>query len=186
MDLHSAGVPSDTVDWTLLLEGDETAEAMASAYGSPFVYRHRLGGGEGTDPGLLDEALFVRLARAGVPSILIEAGGGLPPSSETVRRSVAGVRNVLRALGSLAEDVAPTAEPRALRGFRIVTASRGGLLEDGAELGRQVVGGERLATIVDPYGDVVEEILAPVAGVVLTIPVNPAIGTGTWAYEIGW
>jgi predicted deacylase len=43
-----------------------------------------------------------------------------------------------------------------------------------------------LARIVDPYGDVVEEIIAPSAGVVLTVPVNPAAGTGTWAYEIGW
>jgi predicted deacylase len=39
---------------------------------------------------------------------------------------------------------------------------------------------------VDAYGEIVEEIRAPVAGVVLTIPVNPAVGTGTWAYEIGW
>jgi hypothetical protein len=44
-----------------------------------------------TDPGLLDEALYVRLSRAGVPSILIEAGGGLAPSLETVDRATAGV-----------------------------------------------------------------------------------------------
>jgi predicted deacylase len=43
-----------------------------------------------------------------------------------------------------------------------------------------------LAQIIDPFGEVVEELLAPVAGVVLTVPVNPAVGTGTWAYEIGW
>jgi hypothetical protein len=29
-------------------------------------------------------------------------------------------------------------------------------------------------------------IVAPVGGVVLTVPVNPAVGTGTWAFEIGW
>jgi hypothetical protein len=28
-------------------------------------------------------------------------------------------------------------------------------------------------------------IAAPVGGVVLTMPVNTAIGTGTWAFEIG-
>ena len=79
VDLHSAGVPSDTVDWTLYVDRDDVAETMARAYGSPFAYGHRMGGGEGPDPGLLDGALFVRLSRAGLPSILVEAGGGLPP-----------------------------------------------------------------------------------------------------------
>ena len=100
VDLHSAGVPSDTVDWTLFVDGDGTGAAMARAYGSPFLYEHRMGEGEDTDHGLLDGALFVRLSQAGVPSILIEAGGGLPPSADTVRRGVSGVENVLRLLGA--------------------------------------------------------------------------------------
>jgi uncharacterized protein len=186
IDLHSAGVPSDTVDWTLFVDGDERGAAMARAYGSPFAYEHRMGGGEGPDPGLLDGALFVRLSQAGVPSILIEAGGGLPPSPATVDRAFAGVRNVLRGIGTLDEAPEPTAEPRLLHGFRIVTPTRGGFFEDGAALGDEVVVGQRLATVVDAYGEIVEEILAPVAGVILTVPVNPAAGTGTWAYEIGW
>ncbi len=186
IDLHSAGVPSDTVDWTLYVQRDETGEAMAVAYGSPFIYEHRMGGGEGPDPGLLDGALFVRLSNAGVPSILIEAGGGLPPSPTTVDRALGGVLNALRQLGTLAEEVEPRPSPRVLRGFRIVTSSRGGFYEDGVQLGDEVTEGQRLARVVDAHGDVVEEILAPVPGVVLTIPVNPAAGTGTWAYEIGW
>jgi predicted deacylase len=186
IDLHSAGVPSDTVDWTLYVQGDETGEAMAVAYGSPFIYEHRMGGGEGPDPGLLDGALFVRLSNAAVPSILIEAGGGLPPSPTTVERALGGVLNALRRLGTLAGDVEPRPSPRVLRGFRIVTSSRGGFFEDGVQLGDEVTEGQQLTRVVDAYGDVIEEILAPVPGVVLTIPVNPAAGTGTWAYEIGW
>jgi predicted deacylase len=186
VDLHSAGVPSDTVDWTLFVDGDETGVAMARAYGSPFVYEHRMGGGEGPDPGLLDGALFVRLSQGGVPSILIEAGGGLPPSPATVDRGFDGVWNVLRTLGTIDEEPVATAAPRVLHGFRIVTPSRGGFFEDGVALGEEVAVGQRLATVVDAHGEVVEEILAPAAGVVLTVPVNPAAGTGTWAYEIGW
>jgi predicted deacylase len=185
VDLHSAGVPSDTVDWTLVVEGDETGTAMARAYGSPFLYEHRMADPE-SDPGLLDGALFVRLSLAGVPSILIEAGGGLPPSPATVERATTGVWNTLRRLGTVSEDVEPTPEPRLLHGFRIVTPDRGGLFADGVELGTEVAVGDTLARVIDPFGDVVEEISAPVAGVVLTIPVNPAVGTGTWAYEVGW
>ena len=186
VDLHSAGVPSDTVDWTLFVDGDETGAAMARAYGSPFLYEHRMGEGEDTDHGLLDGALFVRLSRAGVPSILIEAGGGLPPSADTVRRGVSGVENVLRLLGSTPGVVGEAAESRVLRGFRIVTPTRGGLLEAVVELGDEVVVGQVLARMVDAHGDLLEEIRAPAAGVILTVPLNPAIGTGSWAYEIGW
>jgi uncharacterized protein len=186
IDLHSAGVPSDTVDWTLFVDGDEVGADMARAYGSPFAYEHRMGGGEGPDPGLLDGALFVRLSQAGVPAILIEAGGGLPPPPVTVDRAFAGVWNVLRTLGTIDEEPETTPATRLLHGFRIVTPSRGGFFEDGVALGAEVTVGQRLAKVVDAYGEVVEEILAPVAGVVLTVPVNPAAGTGTWAYEIGW
>ncbi len=186
VDLHSAGVPSDTVDWTLFVEGDETGAAMARAYASPFLYEHRMGEGEDTDHGLLDEALFVRLSKAGVPSILIEAGGGLPPSTETVQRGVSGVENVLRLLGSTPGDVRSDGDARVLRGFRIVTPSRGGLLEAVVELGEEVEVGQVLARMVDAHGDLLEEIRATAAGVILTVPINPAIGTGSWAYEIGW
>ncbi len=186
VDLHSAGVPSDTVDWTLFVEGDDTGAAMARAYASPFLYEHRMGEGEDTDHGLLDDALFVRLSKAGVPSILIEAGGGLPPSAETVQRGVEGVENVLRLLGSTPGDVRSEGDARVLRGFRIVTPSRGGLLEAGVELGEEVEVGQVLARVVDAHGDLLEEIRATAAGVILTLPLNPAIGTGSWAYEIGW
>ena len=186
VDLHSAGVPSDTVDWTLFVEGDDTGAAMARAYASPFLYEHRMGEGEDTDHGLLDDALFVRLSRAGVPSILIEAGGGLPPSTETVRRGVDGVENVLRLLRSTPGDVRSEGDGRVLRGFRIVTPSRGGLLEAGVELGEEVEVGQVLARVVDAHGELLEEIRATAAGVILTLPLNPAIGTGSWAYEIGW
>ena len=99
VDLHSAGVPSDTVDWTLIVEGDETGAAMGRAYGSPFLYEHRLGGGEGPDPGLLDGALFVRLSQTGVPSILIEAGGGLPPSLDDRAARRVGCRECAQSAG---------------------------------------------------------------------------------------
>ena len=67
-----------------------------------------------------------------------------------------------------------------------MTPSRGGLLEAAVELGEEVAVGQVLARVVDAHGDLLEEIHATAAGVILTMPLNPAIGTGTWAYEIGW
>jgi predicted deacylase len=73
-----------------------------------------------------------------------------------------------------------------IHGFRIVTPDRGGLFGDGVAAGAEVAVGDVLARILDPFGDVVEELRSPIGVVVLTVPVNPAFGTDTWAYEIGW
>jgi predicted deacylase len=88
-------------------------------------------------------------------------------------------------LRTVAEEVAATPEPRILVGFRIVTPDRSGLLADDLALGWEVTVGDRLGLVIDAFEEVIEKIAAPVAGVLLTIPVNPAIGTGTWAHEIG-
>ena len=62
----------------------------------------------------LKGAFFCAQAAA---SIMIEAGGGLPPSDATVERATDGVRNVLRLLGTVQEPVAETPNPRVLHGF---------------------------------------------------------------------
>jgi predicted deacylase len=67
-----------------------------------------------------------------------------------------------------------------------VTPSRGGIMETLVALGDEVVTGQALALVRDLYGDQLEEICAPVSGIVLTVGLNPAVGTGTWAFEIGW
>ena len=78
------------------------------------------------------------------------------------------------------------APARELHGFRIVTPSRGGIMETLVALGEEVVAGQALAVVRDLHGEQLEEIDAPVSGIVLTIGLNPAVGTGTWAFEIGW
>ena len=133
IDLHSAGVPSDTVDWTLYVQGDETGEAMALAYGSPFLYEHRMGGGEGPDPGLLDGALFVRLSNAGVPSILIEAGGG------------AAVADDGRTGARRCAERAPAARHACRRGGATAVAARAPRVPDRHLVAGRVLRGRRAA-----------------------------------------
>jgi predicted deacylase len=186
VDLHSAGTVSDTVDWTLHFEDDMAAAGMARAFGAPYAYAHRMGTGSGPNAGLLDGALFVRASAAGVPAFLVEAGGGLPPDDSITLRTVARLENVLRHVGVLSGDVEPTPEPRVLHGFRIVTPSRGGIMESLVALGDEVGADQVLAVVRDLQDQQVEEIRSPVAGVVLTVGLNPAVGTGTWAFEVGW
>ena len=187
IDLHSAGADAATVDWTLHLGEDDRAEGMAAAYGPKVSYAHEIGSGSGPNAGLLDGALFVRLSKARVPAILIEAGGGLPPNPHDITRGVAGVENVLRQIGVLQfGELDPTPEPRRISNFRIVTPATGGLLFPQAAAGEEVDEGQVIGVVRDLFGETREEIRAPVAGIILTAIQNPAVVTGTWAFEIGW
>jgi predicted deacylase len=185
IDLHSAGLDADTLDWTLARAGDDRALAMARAAGSPFTYLHSTNSARADDSArFLDGALFVQASRRGVPSILLESGGGLPPDPVRLAAARDAVLRVLAHLGVLAG--APTlAETERLETFVVVTTEHGGLLELVVELGERVDAGAALGVVRDLHGDVVEEVRAPLAGVVLTRVLNPAVGTGTWAFEIG-
>jgi len=194
VDLHSAGTQADTIDWTLHLDGNDQAEGMARAFGVPLVYAHRLGGGSGPNPGLLDGALFTRATESGVPAILVESGGGLPPDPTRVTRTADGVLRVLSHLGVVDLDGSGAGAgvaswggaPRVIHGFRILTPEHGGLMEPAVRLGEEVSEGQVLARIHDLHGVLVEEVRSTVVGVILTIGLNPAVGTGTWLMEIGW
>ena len=158
---------------------------MARATGFPYSYRHVLGSGSGPSSGLLDHALFTRASRRGVPAILIEAGGGLPPDEKRVRRGADAVTSVLRQLGVL-RGSPDHSEPVTLHGFLIVTPSTGGVMEPVAQLGDRVSEGKLLARIRNLHDEVVEELRAPHEGVILTASLDRAVGTGSWAFEIGW
>ncbi len=187
IDLHSAGRDAETADWTLHLAEDERASRMARAYCPKISYAHEMGSGSGPNAGLLDGALFVRLSKAGVPAILIEAGGGLPPNPSVISRGAAGVENVLRTIGVLRlGEIDPTPEPRPISNFRIVTPRTGGIVFPYTHLGKDVEEGELIGVVRDLFGETREEIRAPVAGIVLTMTQNPVVGTGSWAFEIGW
>ena len=185
IDIHSAGLDADTIDWVLYRREDEEAASMAAALGFPIAYAHVVGADTGGDGRLLDGALFTQASAAGVPAILVESGGGLPPDPRRIDGVVAGIWNVLGSLGIVGDPPEEPAAPRALETFRIVTSSRGGFLETLAALGDPVEAGDVLGVVRDVVGRVVEELTSPIDGIVLTSVLNPAVGTGTWAFEIG-
>ena len=185
IDIHSAGLDADTIDWVLFRGDDEQAASMAAALGFPIAYAHVVDADAAGDGRLLDGALFTQASEAGVPAILVESGGGLPPDPRRIDGVVAGVWNVLGSLGVVGDPPEEPASPRVLGNFRIVSSSRGGFLETLAALGEPVEAGDVLGVVRDVAGRVVEEITSPIDGIVLTRVLNPAVGTGTWAFEIG-
>ena len=115
-------------------------------------------------------------AQAGIPGFIAEAGGrGLLEPVE-VERHVRGLRSALRAAAVLDGEPDPPLEgQRLVQRFLWLRTATGGWWQPAVEVGETVAAGDRLGTVLDGYGDVVDTINAPETGVPLFLTSSPAV-----------
>ena len=174
IDLHCGDVFEDLLPFTICRgsgdeEVDRVARGMAEAFGLPYVVATKPSGAP------LTGTTSASSAAAGIPAITTEAGGrGLLTEPETLMQ-LRGITNVLRYLGALEGETAPTT------GQRIFASSNGfntpveGMWLPEVELTQEVIAGQRIGRIENLYGDEIAEIQAPVTGMVLYLTSSPAV-----------
>jgi predicted deacylase len=156
VDLHTGGTFGEITPLTIVQRGHEDLVLdLGRAAGHEYLW---LGG---------DWAGTARLAalQAGRRAVTIEAGGGTC-QDRVVTMLVESVRNILRHLEML--PGAPTYRDE----YSLVTgsftrSSCGGFFHPDTAPGEQVRRGQRLGTIIDHFGGVVEVFDAPADGIVL-------------------
>ena len=187
IDLHSAldGAdiapfvyvwPSDTTNGTLQLR-----EKIAYAYGTRYIYYHAAGSKFGTSD--VPRSLALQADLAGKVVMLAEMGESRRVSTEYVPTGVAGIRNVLIAMGMLRGEPTTPSSQRRFDHFAVVHAGRGGGLRMNAALGDEVTTGQQLAEIVDVFGQPIEQLKSPVDGFVLRVMRLGSVATGA---EVVW
>ena len=133
-----------------------------------------------------------KAAELGIPSITVEMGGGSHRSPEHLRRTKAefmrGLRNIMIHFGLLEGQ---PERPKTLWKIRKQNSrlNDGGImdLDDGIDIESQVAKGQRIITVYDAHGAVVEEVRAPFAGRVMGLPASPLGYPGrivTSVYEV--
>lgn len=180
VDFHSNVTPSipftivrRVVDQTLF----EQCRTMADAFGLTTIEmvqqyeQHRVGT-------MSDWALA-----HGTPSIVIELIDTRRINPAAVAMGVRGTLNLMRRLGMLDGEIEPQVELPVRKGnfVRIeITADKGGLVHPGKDAGDPVSRGDILATVRDPYGNIVDQIKSPINGYVLAYPLREsnAVTTG--------
>ncbi len=155
------------------------ADALAQAFGSGYVMA--------TDEGMYvrDGILCVEATRAGVPSFTFEIGEGGRVEEEATATGVRCVRNAMRFLGMFEGAPEPPTRTVRMRAFLGLRASRGGLLTTDAELGARVPAGAALARIHSVYGDLLETITAPRAGIFVRSTTFATLAAGERAATLG-
>jgi predicted deacylase len=172
VDVHGGDLVEALEPFTLHDESPvaDRARAMAIAYGLDYVVCPEP---EGTAIGGTTSAAA---AGAGIPAITPEAGGCGLLEEEAIAAHVRGLGYVLRLLGMLPGDVAPPERPqRLVRRFIWLRSKQAGWWQPDVVPGEPVAAGARLGAVLDPFGEELEVVSAPEAGVPLFVTSSPAV-----------
>jgi uncharacterized protein len=180
IDLHGGDIPEALVPFSICRGGSEPVDVkskeIAIAFGLPYVLSvsRPIHAAKGS-------ASYVAAAERGVPAILAEAGGVGQLQEDAVELLMAGVKRVMRHLGMMDEpkdrrsQTAATEEPKVLTAFEWVYAKNAGMFYPRVAAGDLVQSGQKIGTIGSLFGDTLETVIAPVAGRILFLTVNPSV-----------
>lgn len=176
IDIHSGGSLA-TVDYVYT----GTDSRMAKSFGSELLFRGSAPGG----------SLAAHAESLGVPTLIVELGGGQQRNEHFARKGLRGVLNVMKHLGMLdGEPELPTTQ-LLFDELADLKPHHGGLMLShfGADrLGECIQGGEELARVVSPYTfATLETIAAPFESTLLVL-VREALTTvepGDYGFIVG-
>jgi uncharacterized protein len=172
VDLHGGDLVEALEPFTLYDASPvaETARAMAIAFGLPYVVCTEREGAA------IAGTTSAAAADAGVAGITPEVGGCGLLEEHAIAAHVRGVENVMRRLGMLEGDVEPPPRPqRSVARFVWLRCREAGWWQPSVRVGEEVAAGGRLGAVLDPFGDELEVVTAPEAGVPLFITSSPAV-----------
>ena len=172
VDVHGGDLVEALEPFTLYDESPVAGRAreMAVAYGLRYVVNPEPSGT--AIGGTTSDAA----AAAGIPAVTPEAGGCGLLEEEVIEAHVRGLGNVLRVLGMLPGDPEPPERPqRLVRRFIWLRAREAGWWQPDVRPGESVAAGARLGAVCDMFGDEIEVVSAPEAGVPLFVTSSPAV-----------
>jgi predicted deacylase len=123
--------------------------------------------------------------RAGIPAVTLEAGAPSQVQNDAVAQSEHGIRMLLDALGVYRQPGIGKLPTPAYYQSRWVRTDHGGILSGKVELGRQVMEGDLLGTVVDPLTNQLQEIRSPLRGRVIGMALDQFVMPGYATFHIG-
>lgn len=117
---------------------------------------------------------------AGVPTILFEAGETDRFSPRVSMQGLKGVLNVLSEMGMWPahEQVRPPFQV-IVKASEWIRAEKGGILDLAVKPGDLIYEGDRIGSILNPFGKTVTQIRAPTTGIVIGVTTAPLTVPGT-------
>ena len=179
VDLHGGDLVEALIPFTIYHASgneavDQRSKQLAKVFGIPYVVRSETEG-----------STYSAAARAGIPSMLAEAGGqGLGPP-DAVGALTTGMNRLMRYLGML-DGPAPEPLPtQTLDKFVWLRSEHDGFYYLDVQVGDSVNEGQQLGRVTDFEGEILQNVVAPVTGRVLFLVSSLAINKGDPLLAVG-
>ncbi|WP_144393127.1 succinylglutamate desuccinylase/aspartoacylase family protein [Pleionea sediminis] len=178
IDLHTGAIHRSNLPQIRANLDDPKTLAMAKAFGVPVIINSNL----------RDGSLRESANELGICMLLYEAGEALRFDEMSIRVGYRGVVNTLRHLGMLAKSKSKRTplEPYVVQESGWVRAPDSGFITHIHQLGDYVSKGENLATVKDPYGEIIDTINSHADGVIIGKQNIPLVHEGEAVYHIAY
>jgi len=178
IDLHTGAIHRSNLPQVRANLDDDETMAIAKAFGLPVLL----------NADLRDGSLRQAAGEQGVKMILYEAGQALRYDEFSIRAGVKGIINVMRHIGMLnkTKQTGRVGKMFVARQSGWVRANESGFVVHIAQLGDHVEKDQVLATISDPFGDILDRVLSPQEGVVIGKQNIPLAQEGEAMYHIAY
>lgn len=178
IDLHTGAIHRSNLPQIRANLDDEKTHAMAKAFGVPVLL----------NANLRDGSLRESADELGVSMLLYEAGEALRFDELSIRAGLKGIINVMRHLNMLPQGRARknAVEPFVARQSGWVRATDSGFVSHLKQLGDYVEKGESLATIKDPFGRILENVVSNAKGIIIGKQNIPLAQEGEAMYHIAY
>jgi predicted deacylase len=179
VDLHGGDLIEALVPFTIFFRTgdkrvDEASLEMAKVFGIPFLVCSETPG-----------STFCAASRAGIPSILTEAGGQGIWTAEDVHRHTNGLDRLMRHLRMIPGNAPDTTPCTLLERFLWLRSEHEGFWYPAVAVNDRVKAGQNLGVIKDYEGNVLQTALSPADGVVLFLVTSLAINQGDPLLAVG-
>jgi predicted deacylase len=169
IDLHTAAAGRTNLPHVRADLSSPVLRRLASAFGCEVIF-DMVG-----EEGMLRRAA----SKAGVPTIVFEAGEPLKFQRPLIRRGVEGICNVMADLRMYEVDRVPARFQIIVEDHRWIRASRGGILNLMVKPGDIIAKNSVIAVNTKPFGTEVRRIRAPYAGLVVGCTTVPMVIPGS-------
>lgn len=179
IDLHGGDLIEALVPFTIMFRSgnehvDNVSFELARAFGIHYLVRSETPG-----------SAYAAATKAGIPSILAEAGGQGVWPPEDVGRLRAGVDRVMRHLGMVPGPAPEPASHLLLDRFLWLRSDHDGFWYPSVTVGDEVEEGRVLGSVQDHEGRVLQSAISPAAGRVLFLVTSLAINSGDPLLAVG-
>lgn len=171
LDLHAGDLPEALEPFAMYEESpvEGAARDLALAYGLGHVVR------QSAAVRTVAGSTCAAAADLGIPAIVAESGQNGILDRLSVERHLHGLTNVARHLGVLPGAAVQQAPPQEHEGWHWLRTDSAGWWEPAVLVGTEVEAGALLGTVSELLGDVLQEVRAPEAGVLLFLTTSPAV-----------